>query len=168
MTNKTNSGSSSRSRSKSRSKSRSGRISRSISRLRSRLNKSNISVNQSLIYALFLAPVALIIARLLMACISYIIELYRLESFTTIMNMSIFKGMLDNKSSVDNGDVINLYMANAIAIFILYLLFNMYGSTNESMLKICNNKSNMNIIIIGIVLNIFVPMLIKPNFIETE
>jgi hypothetical protein len=44
----------------------------------------------------------------------------------------------------------------------------MYGSTNESMLKICNNKSNMNIIIIGIVLNIFVPMLIKPNFIETE
>jgi hypothetical protein len=107
-----------------------------------------------------------LLGRLLITFISYLIESYSAESFCDVFELGIFKNILDNDSNVDNTDMINLFLANAISFFIVYLFLNMYVSTKSKMRKMCNSKIDKYIIIIGIVLNILIPMLIKPNFIE--
>jgi hypothetical protein len=133
-----------------------------------KLKNLNQSINYStLIHAILIAPLALLLARLLIALVIYLIESNSMESFYDIFNISIFKGLLDNDSNVDNADLIYLFLANAVSFFLIYVLLNMYSSTKKNMIKLCNNnKINKQTIIIGIVLNILIPMLIKPNFCE--
>jgi hypothetical protein len=128
---------------------------------------SGSGASSALIHAILIAPLSLLFARLLIALVKYFIESYYMESFYDVFNLSIFKGLLDNDSNVDNGDMICLYLSNAVSFFLIYVLLNMYSSTKQNMSKLCTNQLNMQTIIIGIILNIFIPMLIKPSFNET-
>jgi hypothetical protein len=64
--------------------------------------------------------------------------------------------------------MIVLHLSNAIGFFIIYLSLNMYASTKKNMNTMCKEKINIPIICIGIALNILIPMLIKPNFLDDK
>jgi hypothetical protein len=117
-------------------------------------------------HALLLAPLALICGKILLSFIKHFIESNDLSSFN-IVDINIFSSLLDNSSNVDNNDIIFLYMSTAVSFGIIYVLLNMIYSTKKTQEIGCNRKISRNIIIIGIILNIFIPMFIKPNLLIT-
>lgn len=121
--------------------------------------------NPALYHAIILSPVILILGRLLLIGFNYIISIYNLDH---LFNLSIFSHLLDNNSNTDNTDIICLYLSTAISFLLIYIFLNMYYSNKDNLDKTCNLTTNNKILIIGLIINLILPLFIKPFIIEYD
>ncbi len=123
---------------------------------------------QALVHAILLAPLVPLVGRLIMMFVGNLLN--KLADFNIdlsgILNLSIFENLLSNGSDVDNNDLLMLQLSSAIGFGVIYVLLNMYYSTKSNLNKTCSNIINKKVIITGLVLNLIIPLFIKPNLVD--
>lgn len=118
-------------------------------------------IDASITHALILAPVSLLLARLIMIFLNNILNKYNIDVKKTFdLNKYI------SNNYTDKNDLIGLYFFVSISLAIVYILLNMFYSSEKKNNLACNNKIKIHHLVILIIINILVSFIIKPKLLN--
>lgn len=121
--------------------------------------------NTAFAHALLLAPLSLLLGRILFLLLNSTIEKLQTQS-KNIFDLQIFNNFIP-KDYIDY-NVVKLYIYISFSLCILYMLLNMFYSTNINNNIACNYKIKITHIVILIIINMLSAYIIKQNLLTTN
>lgn len=125
-------------------------------------SKDNKIINSSMNHALLIAPISLLLARIIIIIINYICNKYNISLLDSI-NLDIFKRFLINNNNININDLFGLYLLTSLSFGIIYILLNMIYSSNFTNKIACDKDIKLINIIFLILINICISYVIKPK-----